>query len=110
MTDTNSSISTGVAPLGYVAWSTHPSINSNPNPTMPRTRSEVRDEFARKGWSISDWARRNGYSPNMVIAILADDESKPRLKCLRGDAHNIVVQLGLKAGEVSRELLQRAAA
>ncbi len=77
---------------------------------MPKTRSQVRDEFARKGWSISAWARRNGYSPNMVIAILADNESQPRLKCLRGDAHNIAVQLGLKAGEVSREPLQRAVA
>lgn len=69
---------------------------------MPKTRAQIRDEFARKGWSISAWARDNGYSPNMVIAILGDKETNPRLKCLRGDAHNIAVQLGLKAGEVSR--------
>ncbi len=69
---------------------------------MPKTRAQVREEFARKGWSISGWAKQNGYSPNMVIAILADNEANLRLKCLRGDAHNIAVQLGLKEGEVSR--------
>lgn len=77
---------------------------------MPKTRAQVRDEFARKGWSISAWARDNGYSPNMVIAILADNELNPRLKCLRGDAHNIAVQLGLKAGEVSRNTHRQLAA
>ena len=77
---------------------------------MPKTRAQVRDEFARKGWSISAWARDNGYSPNMVIAILADNEVNPRLKCLRGDAHNIAVQLGLKAGEVSRNTHRHLAA
>jgi gp16 family phage-associated protein len=69
---------------------------------MPKTRAHVREEFARKGWSITAWAKQNRYSPNMVIAILADDEANPRLKCLRGDAHNIAVTLGLKEGEVSR--------
>ncbi|RKR66318.1 gp16 family phage-associated protein [Acidovorax sp. 94] len=69
---------------------------------MLKTRAQVRDEFARKGWSISGWAKQNGYSPNMVIAILADNEANLRLKCLRGDAHNIAVQLGLKEGEISR--------
>lgn len=77
---------------------------------MPKTRAQVRDEFARKGWSISAWARDNGYSPNMVIAILADNEVNPRLKCLRGDAHNIAVQLGLKVGEVSRNTHRQLAA
>ena len=67
---------------------------------MPKTRAQVRDEFARKGWSISAWARDNGYSPNMVIAIITDDDRNPRLKCLRGDAHNIAVELGLKEGQV----------
>jgi len=69
---------------------------------MLKTRLQVRQEFASKGLSISSWAKANGYSPNMVLAILADNELNPRLKCLRGDAHNIAVQLGLKSGEVSR--------
>jgi len=46
----------------------------------------------------------------MVIAILADNEANPRLKCLRGDAHNIAVTLGLKQGEVSRQSPQFTAA
>lgn len=69
---------------------------------MLKTRSEVRAEFASKGWSISGWAKKNGYSTNLVIAILADNESNPRLKCVRGEAHNAAVQLGIKAGQVSR--------
>lgn len=69
---------------------------------MVKTRAEVREEFASKGWSISGWAKQNGYSPNMAIAILADNETNPRLKCLRGDSHNIAVALGLKEGEISR--------
>jgi gp16 family phage-associated protein len=77
---------------------------------MLKTRSQVRAEFASKGWSISGWARENRYSPNMVIAILADDEANLRLKCLRGDAHNIAVQLGLKEGEISRAPQRQLAA
>lgn len=74
---------------------------------MPKTRAQVREEFASKGWSISAWARQNNYSSNMVIAILADDEANPRVKCLRGDAHNIAVQLGLKDGQVHRAAVTR---
>ena len=37
---------------------------------------------------------------SMVIAIVNDDDRNPRLKCLRGDAHNIAVELGLKRGQV----------
>lgn len=78
---------------------------------MPlKTRAQVREEFARKGWSISAWAKTNRYSPNLVIMILADKESNPRLKCLRGDAHNIAVALGLKDGEVSRSQTHQLAA
>ncbi len=69
---------------------------------MLKTRAQVREEFASRGWSISAWARDNGYSPNMVIAILADNEANLRLKCLRGDAHNIAVHLCLKEGVLSR--------
>ena len=69
---------------------------------MTKSREQVRNEFAKKGQSISGWAKAKGYSPNMVIAILADNENSPRLKCLRGDAHNIAVDLGLKTGEVFR--------
>lgn len=68
---------------------------------MPlKTRSEVRAEFARRGLSYSAWAAHHGYSPNLVIAIINDDDYKPVRKCTRGVSHNIAVQLGLKEGEV----------
>ena len=67
---------------------------------MLKTRSQIREDFARKGQSISAWAKDNSFSPNMVLAILSDDETNPRLKCLRGDAHRIAVKLGIKEGEI----------
>ena len=67
---------------------------------VSKTRQQIRDEFAANGVSYSAWARQRGYSPNMVIAIITDDDRNPRLKCLRGDAHNIAVELGLKEGQV----------
>ena len=70
---------------------------------MPlKTRQQVREEFDQKGLSISAWARLRGYSSVMVISILNDDPQKPRYACVRGDAHNIAVELGLKHGEVCR--------
>jgi gp16 family phage-associated protein len=60
-----------------------------------RTAEDVRAEFQRKGVSISRWAIANGYSTNLVFEVLAG-----RKKCLRGQAHNIAVSLGLKAGEI----------
>lgn len=75
-----------------------------------KTRQQIRDDFAKRGWSYTGWARQRGYSPNMVIAIANDSEVNPRLKCTRGEAHNIAVELGLKEGEVSRALAPRLAA
>ena len=69
---------------------------------MLKTRKQVREDFARKGLSYTSWARKRGYSPNLVIEILNDDEKNPKYKCLRGDTHNVAVELGLKAGEVCR--------
>ena len=67
-----------------------------------KTRAQVREEFASRGWSITGWARQHGYSPVMVSDILNDDERNPKRKCLRGESHNIAVSLGLKVGEVYR--------
>ena len=70
---------------------------------MPlKTRAQVRQEFADKGWSISGWARLHGYSPVMVSDIINDSETNPKRKCLRGESHNIAVSLGLKSGAISR--------
>lgn len=65
---------------------------------MIRTSEEVRNEFKRKGISISTWAITNGYPPNLVYDVLAD-----RRNPTRGKTHNIAVQLGLKEGEIVNE-------
>lgn len=70
---------------------------------MLKTRRQVRDEFARKGLSFSAWARTNSYSATLLLDIVNDDDKNPRRKCLRGESHNIAVQLGLKEGEVHRQ-------
>jgi gp16 family phage-associated protein len=73
---------------------------------MPlKTRQQVREEFNRKGWSYTGWAKRHNYSAALVREILKDSDSNPQRKCLRGESHNIAVQLGIKEGEVSRASL-----
>ena len=69
-----------------------------------KTRAQVREEFARRGWSITGWARKNGFCPVMVSDIINDNEANPKRKCLRGESHNIAVALGLKIGEISRSI------
>ena len=70
---------------------------------MPlQTRKQVRDEFASRGLAYSDWARQRGYSAALGLMIVNDDDSAPHRKCLRGESHNIAVELGLKSGTVSR--------
>ncbi|HWV09731.1 MAG TPA: DNA-binding protein [Pseudomonas sp.] len=75
-----------------------------------KTRAQIRAEFARRGQSYTGWAKQRGYTPNTVIAICNDDDINPRLKCTRGEAHNIAVDLGLKEGEVTRNPGLRLAA
>lgn len=60
-----------------------------------RTPAEARAELQGKGISITQWAVANGFSPNMVFEVLGG-----RKKCVRGQAHEIAVKLGLKAGEI----------
>ena len=69
---------------------------------MLKTRQQVRADFARRGGSISAWAKQRRYSPALVLAILSDDDTNPRRKCLRGESHDIAVALELKEGELSR--------
>ena len=61
-----------------------------------KTRAQFRQELAEKGLSANAWARQHGYSTASVSAILNDDERNPRIRCLRGEAHNIAVSMGLK--------------
>lgn len=75
---------------------------------MPtKTREQVRQEFSSHGWSYTGWAKQRGYSADLVREIVNDDERNPRRKCLRGESHNIAVELGLKTGTVSRSLPTR---
>ena len=67
-----------------------------------KTRAQIREDFASRGWSITGWARQHGYSPVLVSDIINDDERNPKRKCLRGESHNIAVDLKLKEGVVSR--------
>lgn len=60
-----------------------------------RTNAQVRDEFNRRGLSISEWARARGYSAQLVYQIL-----NGRKQCLRGQSHAIAVALGLKVGQI----------
>jgi len=57
------------------------------------TVEEVREEFRRRGISVSDWARRQGVSAQLTYRILAG-----RTLGLRGQSHEICVLLGLKPG------------
>ena len=67
-----------------------------------KTRAQIREEFASRGWSITGWARQRGYSPVLVSDIINDDERNPKRKCLRGESHNIAVALGIMEGVISR--------
>lgn len=78
---------------------------------MPlKTRKQVREEFSSRGWSYSAWAKQRGYSPVLVCLILNDNEVNPQRKCIRGESHNIAVDLGLKNGKVSRDMPRLLAA
>ncbi len=73
-----------------------------------RTAAEARAELQAKGISITQWAIANQYSPNLVFEVLGG-----RKKCLRGQAHEIAIKLGMKEGEICAnpaQALQRRAA
>lgn len=61
-----------------------------------RTVEEVREEFSQRGIPVSVWAREMGFSPGLVHQVLSG-----RLKCVRGQAHQVAVALGLKTGILS---------
>lgn len=62
-----------------------------------KTAAEVRAEFANRGWSISAWARENGYRPNLVFEVL-----RGRIRGTFGKSHEIAVLLGMKNGVIER--------
>ncbi len=60
---------------------------------MMRTSQEVRSELQKRGLSIADWARQNGFTPELVHQVL----NSYRVP-VRGKSHEIAVKLGLKDG------------
>jgi len=61
-----------------------------------RTPLEVKEEFSRRGISISEWARSQGFSTHLVYQVLSGKK-----KAIRGQSHQIAVALELKEGLVS---------
>ncbi|MFY1411559.1 DNA-binding protein [Acinetobacter baumannii] len=60
---------------------------------MMRTSQEVRSELQKRGLSIADWARQNGFTPELVHQVLNSNKTP-----VRGKSHQIAVKLGLKDG------------
>ncbi|MER8347287.1 DNA-binding protein [Acinetobacter baumannii] len=60
---------------------------------MMRTSQEVRSELQKRGLSIADWARQNGFTPELVHQDLNSNKIP-----VRGKSHQIAVKLGLKDG------------
>ncbi|MDC4581593.1 DNA-binding protein [Acinetobacter baumannii] len=60
---------------------------------MMRTSLEVRSELQKRGLSIADWARQNGFTPELVHQVLNSNKIP-----VRGKSHQIAVKLGLKDG------------
>jgi gp16 family phage-associated protein len=58
---------------------------------MPENRVKVRGSFDARGESITQWALKRGFNPGMVSHVL-----NGRMKCDRGQAHRIAIELGLK--------------
>lgn len=54
-------------------------------------RQAVKRSFEEQGEAIAGWARRHGYKPRTVYAVLSG-----QLKCRRGKSHLIAVALGVK--------------
>lgn len=63
-----------------------------------RTSQEVRNEFIRKGVSMANWARVNGFDKATVSQVLSGCNA-----ATRGKGHKIAVLLGIKDGVIVNE-------
>lgn len=63
-----------------------------------RTREEVLADFARKGISVSGWAKAHGVCRSTVRGLLYG-----RLSGRIGKSHKAAVLLGIKEGEIVEE-------
>jgi len=69
--------------------------------TALKKPAEVRKEFDLLGISIAEWSRTHKVSRQLVYEILA---ANPRRSCSRGASHRIAVLLGIKAGELAKDV------
>ncbi len=60
---------------------------------MMRTTQDVKNELQKRGLSIAEWARQNGFTPELVHQVLNSNKTP-----MRGKSHAIAVKLGLKDG------------
>ncbi len=58
-------------------------------------RESVKDAFAQRGLSISEWARKHNLAPQYVYDLL-----NGRTNGARGESHRAAVLLGLKEGVI----------
>ena len=58
-------------------------------------RESVKDAFAERGLSISQWARKHNLAPQSVYDLL-----NGRTNGARGESHRAAVLLGLKEGVI----------
>lgn len=68
-------------------------IQHSEGPKKPErlTSPEVIKSFHEAGVTIATWARERGYEPQIVYAVMHG-----RSKALRGKAHQIAKELGMK--------------
>lgn len=62
-----------------------------------KTLEQVKQDFRRRGETVTGWARRNGFKPNNVRAVIYG-----RGKGHWGESHKIAVCLGIKDGEITK--------
>lgn len=58
---------------------------------MAQEREKARAMFSRNGISLTQWSLDRRYNPAMVRGVLDG-----KFLCLRGQAHEIAVELGIK--------------
>ncbi len=73
-------------------------LRMNANKSMqPKTAAQVREEFANRGESVADFARRHDLLDSTVHQVL-----NGRQKGTRGESHRAAVLLGLKIGTLPK--------
>lgn len=60
-----------------------------------KTIEQVRADMHRRGETIVGWARKNGFKPDNVRAVIYGHG-----KGCWGESHKIAVMLGIKDGEI----------